>query len=73
LTDGDFRYIAGFAGSNTLPSNKVSPATPRSFAASSGESLRLALAVSALAPVPASYFAPADILGDEPEVVAHNN
>jgi hypothetical protein len=58
--DRDFRYAAGFSGSNTLPSKKVSlprdfdagisaAATPRAFAASRQISSRLTLAISALA------------------------
>src|SRR2546421_8398897 len=63
----DFRYAAGFSGSNTLPSKKVSlprdlelgiseAATPRAFAASRQISSRLTLAISALASRPASYL-----------------
>src|SRR5229473_787981 len=60
LMDRDFRYAAGFSGSNTLPSKKVSlprdvevgmseAATPRAFAASRQISSRLTLAINALA------------------------
>src|SRR3977135_4444427 len=67
LMDRDFRYAAGFSGSNTLPSKKVSlprdleagmsdAATPRSLAASFQRSSRLTLAISALASYPASYL-----------------
>src|SRR5918994_7458293 len=67
LMDSDFRYAAGFSGSNTLPSKKVSlprdleagmsaAATPRSLAASFQRSSRLTLAISALESKPGSYL-----------------
>ena len=67
LMDSDFRYAAGFSGSNTLPSKKVSlpreveagmsaAATPSSLAASFQRSSRLTLAISALVSKPASYL-----------------
>src|SRR5262249_11613696 len=63
----DFRYAAGFSGSNTLPSKKVSlprevevgmsdPGRPSSFAASFQRSSRLTLAISALVSKPGSYL-----------------
>src|SRR5215208_3908906 len=59
LIDSDFRYAAGFSGSNTLPSKKVSlpreveagisaAATPSVLAASFQRSWRFTLAISAL-------------------------
>src|SRR5947199_5120433 len=59
LMDRDFRYAAGFSGSNTLPSKKVSlprdfeagisdAGTDMSLAASRQMSSRLTLAISAL-------------------------
>src|SRR5215813_7619972 len=65
LMDRDFRYAAGFSGSNTLPSKKVSlprdvdvgmsaAATPSSLAASFQRSSRLTLAISALVSKPGS-------------------
>src|SRR4029450_8502669 len=59
LMDSDFRYAAGFSGSNTLPSKKVSlprdfeagiseAGTDMSLAASRQMSSRLTLAISAL-------------------------
>src|SRR3954452_18157257 len=67
LIDSDFRYAAGFSGSNTLPSKKVSlpreveagmsaAATPSVLAASFQRSWRLTLAISALVSKPASYL-----------------
>src|SRR5882724_8456519 len=67
LIDSDFRYAAGFSGSNTLPSKKVSlpreveagmsaAATPIVLAASFQRSSRLTLAISALVSKPASYL-----------------
>src|SRR5690349_22785399 len=67
LIESDFRYAAGFSGSNTLPSKKVSlpreveagisdAATPISLAASRHMSSRLTLAISALVSKPASYL-----------------
>src|SRR5436305_8121957 len=67
LMDRDFRYAAGFSGSNTLPSKKVSlprdvevgmseAATPSSLAASFQRSSRLTLPISALVSKPASYL-----------------
>src|SRR5690349_2211054 len=67
LIDRDFRYAAGFSGSNTLPSKKVSlpreveagmseAATPSSFAASFQRSSRFTLPISALLSKPGSYL-----------------
>ena len=69
LMDRDFRYAAGFSGSNTLPSKKVSlprdfeagmseAATPSSFAASFQRSSRLTLAISALESKPGLRICP---------------
>src|ERR1700754_2712715 len=65
LIDSDFRYAAGFSGSNTLPSKKVSlprevevgmsdAGTSSSLAASFQRSSRLTLPISALVSKPAS-------------------
>src|SRR3954452_20846176 len=65
LMDRDFRYAAGFWGSNTLPSKKVSlpreveagmsaAATPSALAASRQMSSRLTLPTSALVSKPPS-------------------
>src|SRR2546425_9925314 len=67
LMDRDFRYAAGFSGSNTLPSKKVSlprdfdagisaAATLISLAASRQRSSRLTLPISALVSKPGSYL-----------------